>query len=343
MAGLTATAPHRARPDRHRASATSRATSPRSRERIARGARRRRRARAVPRAGADRLPARGPAAQGALPARPREAASDLARRGRGHRRAGRLPRARRRRLQRARGAAPTARSQARLPQGRCCRTTASSTSSATSRPARAARCSSSAARGSALTICEDIWTPGPPASDEALAGARADPQRLRVAVPRAARASSASGCSSSARATTSPPSRSATWSAARTSWSSTATRWSSTTRGACSRARAAVRRGAGRRRRRPAGGADRAAARHAAAARRCARALPEVATLGPLRAPGARGRRPASAATSPTLLEPEAEVYAALVLGMRDYVRQERLRARRARALGRDRLGARRC
>ena len=34
------------------------------------------------------------------------------------------------------------------------------------------------------TICEDIWQPGPPATDLALAGAQLDREHLRVAVPR---------------------------------------------------------------------------------------------------------------------------------------------------------------
>ena len=54
-----------------------------------------------------------------------------------------------------------------------------------------------------LTICEDIWEPGPPATTEALAGARGDREPVRLALPRRARAPSASGCSSSAPATTS--------------------------------------------------------------------------------------------------------------------------------------------
>ena len=52
-----------------------------------------------------------------------------------------------------------------------CPTTASSTSSATSRRARPARSSSSASERLGLTVCEDIWEPGPPASEEAHAGA----------------------------------------------------------------------------------------------------------------------------------------------------------------------------
>ena len=99
-----------------------------------------------------------------------EAVAELAAEARGDRRARRLPGARRRRLQRARPCSPTA---------RC-------------RPSTARRVLPNygvfdeqryfqVGEGGAvlelgdarlgLTICEDIWTPGPPASDEALAGA----------------------------------------------------------------------------------------------------------------------------------------------------------------------------
>ena len=80
-----------------------------------------------------------------------------------------------------------------------------------------------------LTICEDIWVPGAPMTDEALAGAAAGAQHLRLALP--------GGQGAPARADDRPArarqpgarSPSAPWSAARTSWSSTATRSSSTT------------------------------------------------------------------------------------------------------------------
>ena len=58
--------------------------------------------------------------------------------------------------------------------------------------------------------------------------------------------------------------------------------------------------------------------------------------------PRARERRPPPGGPVAELLDADAEVYAALVLGTRDYVTQERLRARRARPLGRHRLDARR-
>ena len=53
-----------------------------------------------------------------------------------------------------------------------CRTTASSTSTATSPPAASWSCSGAATCCAGLTICEDIWQPGPPATDLALAGAQ---------------------------------------------------------------------------------------------------------------------------------------------------------------------------
>ena len=124
-------------------SATSRATQQKIADGLAARTRGRRRAGAVPRARADRLPARGPAAQGALPRRRARARSRSSpSRRRRHRRRRRLPRARRGRLQRRRGARGRARSTRST--GRCtCPTTASSTSSATSRPGPAAPSSSS--------------------------------------------------------------------------------------------------------------------------------------------------------------------------------------------------------
>ena len=48
---------------------------------------------------------------------------------------------------------------------------------------RRRRSSRSTASRSGLTICEDIWVPGPPMTDEALAGARLIAQHLRLALP----------------------------------------------------------------------------------------------------------------------------------------------------------------
>ena len=126
--------------------------------------------RRLPGAGRERLSARGPAAEDPLPGR-------------------RQARARR---DRRRGAATWSRwsgspstpttSTTRSPcwptgacrasTARCsCPTTASSTSSATSRSATRPRSLRVNGATLGLTICEDIWEPGPPASDEALAGA----------------------------------------------------------------------------------------------------------------------------------------------------------------------------
>ena len=92
-------------------------------------------------------------------------------------------------------------------------------------------------------------------------------------------------------------------------------------RGRGHRARAAVRRGAAGLRRRPAGRRRRAPARHAPAprgARGARRGRAPRQRSRPARraaeAPGARRRR------WPSLLDADAEVYAALVLGTRDYV-----------------------
>ena len=65
-----------------------------------------------------------------------------------------------------------------------CRTTASSTSTATSPPGESCSCCGAATCSIGPTICEDIWQPGPPATDLALGGRAADRQPLRFAVPR---------------------------------------------------------------------------------------------------------------------------------------------------------------
>ena len=73
-----------------------------------------------------------------------------------------FPRARRRRVQRGRRACRRARSPAST--ARCtCRTTASSTSSATSSPGTSPAVVEVDGVRVGLTICEDIWEPGPPA------------------------------------------------------------------------------------------------------------------------------------------------------------------------------------
>ncbi len=81
-----------------------------------------------------------------------------------------------------------------------------------------------------LTVCEDVWAPGPPASERGGGGSGSDREPFRLARTTAARAASAKRCSPSAPAPTAPTSPSATSSAARTSWSSTGTASSSTPR-----------------------------------------------------------------------------------------------------------------
>ena len=138
-------------------------------------------------------------------------------------RARRLRRARRRRTFTTRPpCSPTARSRAAT--GRCCSpTTAYSTSGATSSRATAPALIELGGVRLGLTICEDIWFPGPPASAEAIAGASLDRQPLRLSVPpRQAGRARADG-RTVAPARPARRSRSATWSGARTSWSSTAT------------------------------------------------------------------------------------------------------------------------
>ena len=55
-----------------------------------------------------------------------------------------------------------------------------------------------------ITICEDIWEPGPPAMTRGARRRAGDRQPLRLAVPRRLRRRGASGCSCSGRSTTSP-------------------------------------------------------------------------------------------------------------------------------------------
>ena len=118
--------------------------------------------------------------------RPRSRAGD-ARRGR----AGRDAASRRSSARRSPTATSTTRARLRRRRGRrlstasgCCRTTASSTRSATSSRAEVAAPPAAASALVGLTVCEDMWQPGPPAVDSAAAGARSARQPLRVTVPR---------------------------------------------------------------------------------------------------------------------------------------------------------------
>ena len=187
-------------------------------------ARRGRPARGVPGAGAHRLPARGPAAEDALPATPPAPRSrSWPRQTAGHRRAGGLP-----------GAAPT--TSTTPPR---CWPTASVRAvyrkmylpnygvfdeqryfQAGRRAG--ARSSSNGVADRAHDLRGHLGA-GPARHDRGARGRAGDREPLRLAYHARQGRSSASGCWSSARATTSPPWSSATWSAARTSWSSTAT------------------------------------------------------------------------------------------------------------------------
>ena len=182
----------------------------------------------LPRALRARLPGRGP-----LPEAPLRRGQPPGGRGAGRRASARWSRwsaSPSRSPAAATSATPTTRSPC-SPAARCAPSTArtaspttrSSTSSATSSPATEPATIEVAGTRVGLTICEDCWVEGPPASTEAAAGAEliANPSgspyhrgkgREREAMfagarPRLRR----------------PPSPSATWSAARTSWSSTAT------------------------------------------------------------------------------------------------------------------------
>ena len=175
------------------------------------------------------------------------------------------------------------------------------------------------------------------ADDRRGAGRRtAGAQHLRLPLPGGQGAPARADDRPARRATTWRRSPSARWSAARTSWSSTATRSWSTTTATSSPARAQFAEellvcdvdveaaGAARLRDTRA----RPAAREVATA---------VADLGSFTTDG--GSDPAApGGPVAELLDADAEIYAALVLGTRDYVDQERLPARRPGPLGRDRL-----
>ena len=286
-------------------SATSRATRRRSARAI--DARPRRRAPSscsFPELAHHRLPARGPAAQGALPARrARGALEPSPPTADGHRRDGRLPGARRGRLQRARACSPTARCapiyrKVHLPNYGVFDE---------QRYFQAGTGGAVLELGDArigLTICEDIWEPGPPASDEALAGAtlivnvsaspyharqgpraRADARPARPRQPRARRLLRPGRRPGRARLRRPLARR--------------------RPRGPRPRPRAAVRRGAAGRRRRRAGARCRAPARHAPAPAGARRAARGRATWARSSAPSAPTAGP-PAARSRELLEPEA-------------------------------------
>ena len=148
---------------------------------------------ALPRAGDHRLPARGPAAQGALPGRRARGASTGSpptrtgivalvgfpeRADDVYNAAAVLRRRRGRRRSTARCSLPNYGVFDEVPL--------------LPDAARAAALIEVDGVSVGLTICEDIWVPGPPLTDEALAGATADRQHLRLALPRRQGRSSAS-------------------------------------------------------------------------------------------------------------------------------------------------------
>ena len=188
------------------------------------------------------------------------------------------------------------------------------------------------------TICEDLWQPGPPATDLALAGAQLianisaspfhlcrDREREEMFATRARDNSCFIAFCNSVGAQDELDLRRALAGARRG--------------GQRPRARARLRGGAARRRPR-AGRGGRPAAPRPAPARARARAADAA------RRDARRARRPAradptgiEAVVAPALGELE-QMRLALELGLRDYVRQERLRRRGDRGLRRDRLGA---
>ena len=190
----------------------------------------------LPGAGGHRLPARGPAAEGALPRRrARGARADRGRTRGASSRSSASPSATTTSTTPPRSS-PTARAR-RSTARTACPTTASSTSSATSsrgarrradRRRRRARSGSPSARTSGC--------PGPPLSDEALAGARLI-VNISASPYHAGKGAERERMIAQRARTPSPRSPSARSSAARTSSSSTATRSSSTTRARSSRAR----------------------------------------------------------------------------------------------------------
>ena len=141
-------------------------------DRLARpGARGERRSRPLPRARRHRLPARGSAAPPRLRARGAARVDEIAAADARDHGARRRAAPRHRPLQRVLHPAPTARSAAST-RSASSRTTASSTRTGTSRPAATSTCCGSATCVVGPTICEDVWQPGPPATDLALAGAQ---------------------------------------------------------------------------------------------------------------------------------------------------------------------------
>ncbi len=226
----------------------------------------------------------------------------------------------------------------RLPQALPARTTASSTRTATSRPATTWCCCASATCVVGPTICEDIWQPGPPATDLALAGAQlvanisASPfhvgkDREREEMLRV-RARDNSCFVALCNAV-----------GGQDELIFDGHSVVLDDEGEVLARAAGLRGGAARRRRRPRGGGRAAAARRAPA-----RARPRAhRRAGPTRDRAARRRGSSAVRCARALaaqLDDLEQMRLALELGLRDYVDEERLRRRRDRPLGRDRLGA---
>ena len=175
-------APRGARPDRTPRSATSRQRAQDRRATSARARERRGRAGRVPRARAHGYPPEDLLLKTSFLDAAAAALDELAAQTRGIVALVGFPERARRRLQRRRGARRRRRG-GRLPQDATCPTTASSTSSATSRPASEAVIFELNGVPIGLSVCEDIWEPGPPAMTRG-AGRRAGAREpLGLAVP----------------------------------------------------------------------------------------------------------------------------------------------------------------
>ena len=175
----------------------------------------------------------------------------------------------------------------------------------------------SAASQVGVSICEDAWSPDGPIADAGRRRRRAHRQHQRARRTTPDASPSASACSRRAPPTRRARSSTSTRSAARTSWSSTARRWCSTPTASSSPARPQfvedvlvvdldVRPVFRKRLLDPRG--------RVASSRRCPRST--------VTEPAVEHDDRAAPAASTPLLDRSDEVYEALVLGTRDYVRK---------------------
>ena len=181
------------------------------------------------------------------------------------------------------------------------------------------------------TVCEDIWQPGPPATDLALAGAQlivnisASPFHVGKEREREQMLADARARQRLLRRVRERRRR------RRTSWSSTGTRSCSTTRARCSRGRPGSRRrcswSTSSPRRRSGGGCATCAGGRSRAS---AEAVPRAA--GRARWLPATGRASARSGTVAPLLDDLEQMRLALELGLRDYVDKNGFRRGRRRA-----------